>query len=86
MDFETGKKLTFQKDWKKKVDCANCKESKAEFVHAFREEGNAEHVNQNLICEMHKNTLGHFWPHDCIAVGLYLCRQCGKITALWNQA
>ena len=26
------------------------------------------------------------WPHDCLAVVLYMCPKCGEITALWNQA
>jgi hypothetical protein len=26
-----------------------------------------------------------FWPHDCLAIALYLCPSCGEITALWNQ-
>ena len=25
------------------------------------------------------------WPHDCSAIALYLCPDCGEITAKWNQ-
>lgn len=26
------------------------------------------------------------WPHDCTAIALYLCTQCGSMRAKWNQA
>jgi len=25
------------------------------------------------------------WPHDCMAIALYLCVECGEIKAMWNQ-
>ena len=28
---------------------------------------------------------GEIWPHDCLAIVLYMCPECGEITALWNQ-
>jgi hypothetical protein len=29
---------------------------------------------------------GGYWPHDCIAVAVYFCKECLEPTALYNQA
>ena len=37
------------------------------------------------ICDMHKNGLNGFWPHDVIAVAVYFCSKCAKPVTLFNQ-
>ena len=37
------------------------------------------------VVDLHKNE-GPGWPHDCIAVAIYFCRECLEPTALYNQA
>jgi hypothetical protein len=38
------------------------------------------------ICRMHQNEgKGGYWPHDCVAVAVYFCRECFETTALFNQ-
>lgn len=43
--------------------------------------------DEGLICEQEiDRNLYKIWPHDCCAIALYMCPECGEITALWNQA
>jgi len=38
------------------------------------------------VCDLHSNKgKGGYWPHDYCAVAVYLCKQCFKPTALFNQ-
>lgn len=39
------------------------------------------------LCDMRDNGgKGDLWPHDCVAVAVYFCRDCLETTALYNQA
>lgn len=41
---------------------------------------------KQFVCDFHKNEgKGKLWPHDCIAVAVYFCRDCLETTALYNQ-
>jgi hypothetical protein len=40
-----------------------------------------------FVCDLHPNGgKGAYWPHDCVAVAVYFCRNCMETTALYNQA
>lgn len=39
------------------------------------------------VTDLYKNEgKGGYWPHDCVAVAVYFCRECCETTALYNQA
>ena len=66
--------------------CENLNEARLAFV---AHEGFHDNPLGLSISHLHHNELadgGPFWPHDYIAVAVYFCTKCAKITAIWNQA
>ena len=40
-------------------------------------EGDENDLREKAICTIHENMKdGKYWPHDCIAVAVYLCEKC----------
>ena len=77
---EKGLTETFQAPFPKTAKCECGGEARIAFV-AAEEQGEDEYV-----CNLHENEgKGGFWPHDACAVAVYLCRECLKPVALFNQ-
>ena len=79
---DKGLEESWQAPFEKFMPCENCgKQSELAFVNK-EQSGDKE-----FICDLHKNlpkTEG-YWPHDAIAVAVYICRHCFELTAKWNQ-
>ncbi len=71
-DFD--KKGTFQAPFLEKLKCA-CSGEMVPIVQ-IRDEGN---IAKN------KPKDAELWPHDRMAIVLYMCKKCLKIRAEWNQ-
>lgn len=78
---EKGLKASWQESFESTVECPKCKgEGRIMFV-GF-EEGKGK-----SICSLRENGgEGDFWVHDCIAVAVYLCKNCFESIAVLNQA
>jgi len=77
--------FSWQGAFPESVPCAYCN-TNARLAFVAIERGLAPH-----ICNLRPNELmrdGPFWPHDCIAVAVYLCEKgCAEpATAKFNQA
>lgn len=74
-------KYSWQDPFPTKDLCLTCHISDAVLVMVVQEGmGQADYV-----CR-HRPEGVTGWPHDCMAIGLYLCPFCRGITAHWNQA
>jgi len=71
------KKMTYQAEFPETVKCCCCKKETVLMMLIDDDEG--------LICHYRPKIVTGVWPHDCLAIALYLCTDCGEITALWNQ-
>lgn len=72
---------TYQEEFPKQVKCHKCKKDATPLMLIMDDD--------QFICSQDVAlSKGQFWPHDAMAIALYLCldSSCGKITALWNQA
>lgn len=77
-----GIELSHQDSFPENAECCKCgKEARFVFI-AY--EGTHE---DRYISSIHENGNPSFWPHDAIAVAVYLCTdiKCANATALWNQ-
>lgn len=45
-----------------------------------------ESKKESYICEKYRNEPGSMWPHDAIAVAVYICKECMKPISVMNQA
>lgn len=80
---EAGLKETWQAEFPETVKCNHCK---GEARHAFTaKEGFGGTPGEGHVCDLHTNREGAFWLHDCCAVAVYLCKDCPKPSALYNQ-
>ena len=83
METKIGKNattLTFQNDFPETINCTCGGEAKIALV---MQEGPGD----DPICELYENEgKGGFWPHDCIAVAIYFCKECCNCLTKWNQA
>ena len=87
---EDGLNKTWQEDFPKTTQCCRCGgEARIGFV---AHEGMDEHdrpvwprKHVQFVTDLHKED-GGLWPHDCVAVAVYFCRDCLETTALYNQA
>lgn len=78
----SGCKLTWQEDFPEKMQCSHCGGS-ADIAIAVREISVSD--MKNPVCSLYGRESGK-WPHDFIAIAVYLCRKCLEPTALFNQA
>ena len=78
---EEGLNQTWQEDFPKTMKCHKCGgEARIMFVGCENEE-------EKYIASLHDNEgKGGYWVHDCIAVAIYLCKECFEPNALINQA
>lgn len=78
-----GLKNSWQKPFESTNKCSKCNgESRIMFVTQEEREGRGDY-----ICDIRKNGgQGNYWPHDAIAVAVYLCKDCFNADAIINQA
>lgn len=67
---------TYQAPYKATMTCGYCSRVSTLFMMIDDDEG--------LITANRPAEIEH-WPHDCLAIALYLCPACMLITAKWNQ-
>ena len=82
---EEGLGKTWQAEFPKDVKCVHCKGvARIAFVaHEHMDDGDEDGP---WVCDLHSNQgKGGYWLHDCCAVAVYLCCDCLKPTALYNQ-
>ncbi len=78
---ERGLEKSHQDPFSPTVSCDCGGEARIMFV-AF--EDSADEKN---VCDLRPNGgQGDYWPHDCIAVAVYLCKDCFAAIARINQA
>jgi hypothetical protein len=80
---EKGLKRSYQESFPASTKCVHCGgEARPAFV--------AQELpvtGDEYVCDLHEDEgKGGYWPHDCIAVAVYLCKDCMEPTALCNQA
>ena len=68
---------TYQGDFELNTQCIYCKQSAILII--VLDDTEKELANQRPL-------KAKIWPHDSVAIALYLCDGCGEITAVWNQA
>ena len=79
----SGFKKTQQGEFKKIEKCVHCgKESRMAFV-AYE---SIDDESDEYVFEEHDKAKNDFWVHDAMSCAVYLCRKCGKATAIYNQA
>lgn len=77
---EQGLEKTWQQPFSPTVPCTCGGEARIMFV-AF-EDGH----DKTNVCGLRKNHgKGDYWPHDCVAVAAYLCKECFTPVACINQ-
>ena len=67
---------TYQSEFSESIPCHACLKPTKSLMVIDDHEG--------LISEERPKKVA-IWPHDCMAIALYLCTDCGEITAKWNQ-
>lgn len=78
-DMEKNRReLTHQHPFPSTVQCGDCAEMTHLMMIIFEDDGHA------LVNERPKKV--KIWPHDSVAIALYLCTHCGYMMAEWNQA
>ncbi len=77
-----GLNNSWQKEFPSEAICVCGGEARIAFV-ACEEPGQPV---GSYVCDLHENKgKGGFWPHDAIAVAIYLCKECLKPAAIFNQ-
>ena len=81
----TGLKETWQNDFEENIPCKKCgANARIMFVAIENEESD---MYDNSISSIHENMKDEkYWPHDSIAVAVYLCEKCFEANAEINQA
>lgn len=86
---DDGLKETWQANFPAIATCSHCYTTTARIAFVAKEEydGSKPTDRQKFVCDLHKNGEDKkFWPHDCIAVAVYFCESCAKVSAYYNQA
>lgn len=73
---ECRSKITYQSPFPETKKCRKCKVN-APLVFLYNDE------NKD-ICQA-RPAKAKIWPHDSMAIALYLCPECGNILSDWNQ-
>lgn len=87
MKVELGQKAlsnSWQEEFQETSKCKCGGEARIAFVaHEMGSEDKTE-----FVYSMHKNDPNDegLWPHDAIAIAVYLCKECLEPTAIFNQA
>jgi len=79
-----GKTLSHQGDFPEATLCLCGGVSEIAFV-AYEGSEEEQYVHNLSVAEFSDET-GNLWPHDAIAVAIYICRKCMKPVAILNQA
>lgn len=84
-----GLSYSWQADFPEESSCDNCGgDARIAFV-VFEDRPEEKVIKDTkYVCQLHHNEPQKegYWPHDCIAVAVYLCKKCLKPKALFNQA
>jgi len=86
-----GLNKTWQAKFPETTKCCRCKgESRIGFVahEGMDDDDRPEYPRDHIqfVTDLHENKgEGGYWPHDCVAVAVYFCRECLNPTALYNQ-
>jgi hypothetical protein len=79
---EKGLDKTWQEPFEKIVKCHKCGgEARIMFVGLEDSEDKGR-----FVCDIRDNGDEGYWPHDAIAVAVYLCKDCFEPIAVINQA
>jgi len=81
----TGLSETWQDSFEENISCKKCgANARIMFVAIERDK---EDMGDKAICAIHENMKDNkYWPHDCIAIAVYLCEKCFEANAEINQA
>lgn len=81
---KTGLDASWQDSFKANIKCKVCKGNCRIMFVAQEDETDKK---GDFICEIHDNMKNKkYWPHDAIAVAVYLCEKCFEANAEINQA
>lgn len=82
---KSGLTKTWQGEFPETIDCKDC-EGSARI--AFVATENEAIEKEALVCDLYNNDPDGdgYWPHDAIAVAVYICTKCFKSISLFNQA
>ncbi len=84
---ENSIKKSWQADFPVVAECSCGGEARIAFVAYEGLDKENQHDKGTYVCELHENKgKGGYWPHDSIAVAVYLCRECFNPVAKFNQA
>lgn len=79
---EKGLDKSWQNPFDKTIKCPKCG-GEARIMFVAQEVGG----EKEYVSHLRKNGgEGDYWPHDAIAVAVYLCRDCFEAKAIINQA
>ena len=73
---EMAREMTWQDPFDTTLKCSKCGK-KAKLMMLIDDD-------EGIVCDERPNDV-KIWPHDCLAIALYLCTECGELTAVWNQ-
>ena len=80
---EKGLNQSWQSPFDKIIKCSQCG-GEARIMFVGQEAGGEK---GDYVCDVRKNGgEGDFWPHDAIAIAVYLCKDCFSAEATINQA
>ena len=85
---EKGLDKSWQMPFPKSTECCRCG-GPARIAFVAHECMNGCSGSDEAVWRIHENEGaegGLFWPHDAVAVAVYLCGDCLEPTALFNQA
>lgn len=74
-------KESYQGEFPQTVKCQKCSKGKALPLLVINDDEGLISLEREDVLHLGEG----IWPHDCLAISLYLCPRCGEITALWNQ-
>ena len=74
---EQADEMTYQAPFPASVECLNCKTGMRLMVLIDDAAGMISRERPEAV---------KIWPHDVVAVAVYLCTGCGEAKADWNQA
>ncbi len=90
MKIELGKEgleSSWQMAFEETVECPKCGgESRIMFVASEGDDDDPAWPGQDFVHGLHENVENGRWPHGCIAVAVYLCRDCIAVVSILNQA
>lgn len=74
--------ITEQVDWPESIKCSRCKGVADLMMVVHDPRGKVSDMSP----ERNFRTGKPIWPHDSMAIAIYVCQEDGEIEARWNQA